>query len=44
MTIVDPNELGGDAADTYGADARFLSFDYHMQKDLPGSYAEYSKL
>lgn len=36
--------IGGDGADTYGADARLLEFDIHYQlSDPPGSRLEYTK-
>ena len=38
------SRVGGDASDTYGADARLLEFDIHYQIDSMGSEAEYEKL
>ena len=35
--------VGGDAADTYGADARLLEFDIHFEIDSRGSIAEFEK-
>lgn len=35
--------LGSDAADTYGADARLLEFDVHLQLDSNGSRAQFEK-
>jgi len=35
--------VGGDAADTYGADARLLEFDVHYQIDSLGSESEFVK-
>jgi len=37
------SRIGGDAADTYGADARLLEFDIHYQSDSLGSVALYEK-
>ena len=37
------SRLGGDASDTYGADARLLEFDIHYQVDSFGSEQEFSK-
>jgi len=37
------SRIGGDAADTYGADARFLEFDIHIQTDQTGSEKEFIK-
>jgi hypothetical protein len=35
--------IGGDASDTYGADARLLEFDVHIQLNTLGSIAEFRK-
>jgi hypothetical protein len=35
--------VGGDAGDTYGADARLLEFDVHYQLDSSGSILEFVK-
>lgn len=43
ILIAKLSRIGGDAADTYGADARLLSFDYHIQKDDLGSQVEWTK-
>lgn len=37
------SRIGGNAADTYGADARLLEFDIHLQMDSRGSLTEYAK-
>lgn len=37
MLIFKLSRVGGNAADTYGADARLLEYDVHVQKDAPGS-------
>ena len=37
------SRIGGDAADTYGADARLIEFDIHYELDSLGSEAEYTK-
>lgn len=37
ILILKLSRIGGDAADTYGADARFLEFDIYYQKDTFGS-------
>ena len=37
------SRIGGDAADTYGADARLLEFDVHFQADNLGSLQEFIK-
>ena len=43
MLLITLSREGGDASDTYGADARLLEFDLHYQKDAGGSLAEYIK-
>ena len=43
MLVMKVSRLGDDAADTYGADARLLEFDIHLQIDSRGSLAEYTK-
>jgi hypothetical protein len=35
--------VGGDASDTYAADARLLEFDIHYQRNSLGSILEYAK-
>jgi len=35
--------IGGDAGDTYGADARLLSLDFHIQLNSRGTLEEWSK-
>jgi len=37
------SRVGGDASDTYGADARLLEFDSHIQVDSQGSIQEFTK-
>jgi hypothetical protein len=37
------SRVGGNGADTYGADARLLEFDIHIQLDTPGTTPEFSK-
>jgi hypothetical protein len=37
------SRLGGEAEDTYGADARLIEFDIHYQIDSNGSMTEFSK-
>jgi hypothetical protein len=37
------SRIGADAADTYGADARLLEFDVHIEIDAPGSDLEFTK-
>ena len=37
------SRIGGDAADTYGADARMLEFDIHYEIDSFGSNEEFIK-
>jgi hypothetical protein len=37
------SRIGGDALDTYGADARLVEFDIHYQIDSDGSDAEFVK-
>jgi hypothetical protein len=37
------SRIGGDAVDTYPADARLLEFDIHYQVDRPGSRQRYVK-
>lgn len=37
------SRIGGDAADTYGADARLIEFDVHFQRDSYGSNEEFDK-
>lgn len=44
MLVMRLERVGGDAADTYGADARLLEFDIHYMKDrIGGSQQEYTK-
>lgn len=37
------SRIGGDASDTYGADARLLELDFHYQTDAAGSFQEFIK-
>lgn len=37
------SRVGGDASDTYGADARLLEYDIHFQIDSRGSIEEFTK-
>ena len=43
--IIEFGRLGAntDPLDTYGADAKFLEFDIHYKRDLPGSVGEFTK-
>ena len=41
--LFEVSRIGGDAADTYGADARLLEFDVHYQSDSAGSTHEFIK-
>lgn len=43
MLLLKLSRIGADGADTYGADARFLEFDIHYQRNSPGSDEEYDK-
>ena len=43
MLIMQLKRLGGDAADTYGADARLIEFDIHYESDTQGSRQEFIK-
>lgn len=43
MLIFKLARIGGNAADTYGADARLLEFDIHYRINQPGSIAEFEK-
>ena len=45
MLVMKLSRIGGDAADTYGADARLLEFDIHYQLTASGagSRIEYAK-
>lgn len=43
MLLLKIARIGGDAADTYGADARLLEVDIHYQIDSFGSNQEYTK-
>lgn len=43
MMIIQISRIGGDASDTYAADARLLEFDIHFQRDFPGSFQEFIK-
>lgn len=43
MLVMRLERVGGDGADTYGADARLLEFDIHYQIDSEGSIHEYLK-
>ncbi len=37
------SRIGGDASDTYGADARLLELDFHYKTDSFGSVQEFTK-
>lgn len=41
MLIMKLSRIGGDPADTYGADARMLEYDIHVKSRLSGSVKEY---
>ena len=43
MLLMRFSRIGGDAADTYGADARLLEFDIHYQIDGNGSTERFNK-
>lgn len=43
MLVIQLSRIGGDASDTYGADARMLEFDIHYQLDSFGSNQEFTK-
>lgn len=43
MLVMRIERVGGDALDSYGADARLLEFDIHHQIDSEGSIAEFTK-
>lgn len=43
MLIFEIARVGGDVADTYGADAALLEFDVHYKKNAPGSVQEFVK-
>jgi hypothetical protein len=43
MLMIKLQRVGGDAADTYGADARLLEFDIHYELDDWGSHLEFTK-
>lgn len=43
MIVWKLSRIGGNGADTYGADARLLEFDIHYQQDAPGSIAQFTK-
>lgn len=43
MLLMKFSRIGGDASDTYGADARLLEFDIHYQKNALGSEYEYER-
>ena len=43
MLVMKLARIGGDAADTYGADARLLEFDIHYEVDSFGSNQEFVK-
>lgn len=43
MLVMKVSRIGGDAADTYAADARLLEFDIHYQNDSLGSIQEFIK-
>lgn len=43
MLVMKLSRIGGDAADTYGADARLLEFDIRIQYNSIGSDGEFTK-
>lgn len=43
MLVMKLSRIGGDAADTYGADAALLEFDIHYELDSFGSQQEFVK-
>ena len=43
MLIMQLSRVHDNANDTYGADARLLEFDFHVQSDHAGSAGEYTK-
>lgn len=43
MLVMKLSRIGGDAADTYGADCRLLEFDIHHVRDSLGSIEEFTK-
>jgi len=43
MLLIKLSRVGGDAADTYGADAELFEFDIHYEIDQIGSREEYTK-
>lgn len=43
MLVMRIERVGGNAGDTYGADARLLEFDIHHQVDARGSAEEFAK-
>lgn len=43
MIVMKLSRIGGDAADTYGADAMLLEFDVHYQVDSRGSVNPFTK-
>lgn len=43
MMIFEIARIGGDALDTYAADAALLEFDVHYKKNAPGSVQEFIK-
>ena len=43
MLLIKLSRIGGDASDTYGADARLLEFDIHYQINTLGSELEFVK-
>jgi len=44
MLLIKLSRIGGDGTyDTYGADARLLEFDFHYQRNSPGSNEEFIK-
>lgn len=44
MLLLKFSRIGGNAADTYGSDARLLEFDIHIQNDGRGSLLEFQKI
>jgi hypothetical protein len=42
MLLIELERIGGDSGDTYGADAKLMEFDIHVQCDALGTVNEYS--
>jgi len=43
ILVMKLSRIGGNAADTYGADAIMFEFDIHFESDISGSQNEYSR-